>query len=538
MTAPFPRTPNPSTNFVSHQNFRKEEQKMKTLKRIGTLALALVLVLALSLTVFAGGEAVTTGSITIENAKEGQTYNLYRIFDLNHTAETKEDGSDFAAYSYTVNSAWEAFFKSTDNTCFTTDASGYVIEITPAPSADDLQKFAQAALKYAADENISPIKTAIAAEDGALKIDGITVFGYYLLDSSLGTLCSLSTAKPNMTIKEKNEVPSIEKEVEEDSTNVMGKVNDADIGQIIKYETSFVVKSGAQNYKVHDKMTAGLTFVNDATNALTVKQGDTVLTAGKDYTLTTSNLADGCTFEITFVDSSLTADKTVTVTYYAKLNENALINEAVDTENNFGNINESKLSYGDQSETTWDSTRTYAWSFKIFKHNSDNKPLSGAQFRLYKHVDKEKYYLTIDSTTKALTFAAVAEGAANTSTVFTTGADGYVEISGLDADTYYLEEIKAPDGYNLLANPIEVVIDRTADSTSNTFKQTLTYRDTTAADSTTAAGNVVAVLNLTGTELPTTGGIGTTIFYVLGGVLVLGAAILLITKKRMNRAGD
>ena len=511
---------------------------MKTLKRIGTLALALVLVLALSLTAFAEGEAAT-GSITIENAKKGQTYNLYRIFDLNHTAETKAGSSDFAAYSYTVNSDWEVFFNGTDNTCFTKDASGYVIEKDSASSTADLQKFAQAALKYAADKKISPIKTVTATEDGALTIDNIIDFGYYLLDSSLGALCSLSTAKPNMTIREKNEVPSIKKDVEEDSTNVMGKVNDADIGQIIKYETSFVVKSGAQNYKVHDKMTAGLTFVNDATNALTVKQGDTVLTADEDYTLTTSKLTDGCTFEITFVDSSLEAGKTVTVTYYARLNENALINEAVDTENNIlGNINESKLSYGDTSETTWDSTRTYAWSFKIFKHNSDNKPLSGAQFRLYKLVGGEKHYLTIGSTTKVLTFAAVAEGDQNTSTVFTTGENGYVEISGLDADTYYLEEIKAPDGYNLLANPIEVVIDRTANSTNNTFTQTLTYKDTTATDSTPATGNVVDVLNLTGTELPSTGGIGTTIFYVLGGALVLGAAILLITKKRMNRAGD
>ena len=112
--------------------------------------------------------------------------------------------------------------------------------------------------------------------------------------------------------------------------------------------------------------------------------------------------------------------------------------------------------------------------------------------------------------------------------MLTTPADGKFAVSGLDADTYYLEETEAPAGYNKLKDPVEFVITATVDGTTNVGTATVSY----GTDST----GTVKVENKTGAELPSTGGIGTTIFYVLGSILVLGAGVVLVVKKRMGKA--
>lgn len=210
----------------------------------------------------------------------------------------------------------------------------------------------------------------------------------------------------------------------------------------------------------------------------------------------------------------------VIVTYSATLNEKAVIAGE-------GNPNETWLVYGDNNHTEKDTTRTYTWQMDVLKYTmKDNKetPLAGAKFVLYKTVDGKNLYALADGNNKITGWTENESEA----TMFETPNNGRFSIIGLDAGTYYLKEIEAPAGYNMLKDPIEVVITATVDGATNTGTATVTP----------AVDGTVKVENKTGAELPSTGGIGTTIFYVVGGLLVVAAGVLLVTRKRMSKSED
>lgn len=469
---------------------------MKHAKKLASLLLALVMVFSLATTAFAAQEGeLTGGSITIDNAVEGQTYSVYQILYLeSYDAATN-------AYSYKANSAWESWLKS-QTAYLKFDAQGYVTWVEGA-SAADFAKAAQAeATKQGSTITADGTETATST---TVTFDGLKL-GYYLVDSSLGTLCSLDTTNPNVTIKEKNGQPTNEKKVEEDSTGNYGSTNDADIGQTVNFQSTITAQAGAQNYVFHDKMSDGLTFGT----VTGVTLNDTAVDAS-NYEVKTSELGDDCTFHVVFTQAfcdTLKANDTIVISYTATVNEKAVIGGD-------GNKNESKLSYGEEgkSETTPSETKTYTWSFDVLKYANGNKTkvLEGAKFVLL-NSDKSKAATIVNG--KLTGWTEVENG-----TVLTTDKDGKINIAGLDADTYYLRETEAPAGYNKLTEDVEVKIVPTA-----------------SEDGTTLALNPVTaeVENKSGTELPSTGGMGTTIFYVLGSILLVGAAVLLITKKRMS----
>ena len=482
------------------------------MKRVLTILLALVLTLAMAVPAMAAGE----GSITIDNAVVGKTYTIYRIFDLN------SHNTDYSAINYTVNEKWKAFFaegaKGLDYVDI--DEMGYVTWKTDASAAN----FAADAIKFAKANNI--------ANDGSTKATSSEVkftnleLGYYLVQSDLGALCSLDTTMPDVVIKEKNAEPTTGKEVEEDSTGSFGGHNDADIGQTVNFKTTINVIDGQpKNYVLHDTMSTGLTFNADSVE---VKIGEKKLTAGTDYTVVTTGLSDGCTFEVRFIDGKLKVNDVVVVTYSATVNNKAVVGDK-------GNPNETHLSYtnnaGETKNTTPSETHTYTWSMDVLKYTmkgDEEVKLAGAQFKLYKEVG--------DAKTKLYALAASGKITswtedASKATVFTSDKDGKIKIEGLDADTYYLEEIEAPAGYNKLKDPIKVVITATIDPTTNAGTATVKY---TVGTEEATANPDVKVLNQTGTELPSTGGIGTTVFYVVGGLLVAVAVVLLVTKKKMS----
>ena len=319
---------------------------------------------------------------------------------------------------------------------------------------------------------------------------------------------------PNVTIKEKNSESTVDKQVQEDSTGDYGDHNDADIGQTVNFRTTINVVDGEpKNYVLHDTMSAGLTF-DPASVAVTI--GQQKLAKDTDYTLVTSGLTDGCTFEVQFKDGVLKPNDVVEVAYSAEVNEYAVIGDT-------GNDNKTQLKYGEDKGTEWDETHTYVWQFDVFKYAMrDGKeiPLAGAQFVLYKTVNDEKFYAQA-ANGKITGWTDDKEKA----TVFETPDNGKFVIAGLDADTYYLEETKAPDGYNRLKEPVNVVI--TANIASGkTVTATITYNET--------ATGTVRIENQTGVELPSTGGIGTTVFYVIGGLLMGVAVVLLVTRKKMS----
>ena len=473
------------------------------MKRVTSILLALALLLALAGTAVA---AEDKGSITIDNAIVGKKYTIYRIFDLN------SHNTDYSEINYTVSEKWTAFFAEDApgrNYVDIDETYGYVVWKTGASPAN----FAAEAIKFAADKGIAHDGQAVAAP-GTVKFDDLAL-GYYLVQSDLGALCSLDTTMPNVTIKEKNSESTVDKQVQEDSTGDYGDHNDADIGQTVNFKTTINVVDGEpKNYVLHDTMSAGLTF-DPASVAVTI--GERTLAKDTDYTLVANDLTDGCTFEVMFKDGVLKPNDVVEVAYSAKVNEYAVIGGT-------GNDNKTHLTYSDTPKSTGERlTKTYVWQFDVFKYamrDGQEIPLAGAQFVLYKTVDKKNLYAQaangkITGWTDDQKYA----------TVFETPDNGKFVIAGLDADTYYLEEIKAPDGYNQLKDPVKVVITATI-AGDKTGRATITYNET--------ATGTVRIENQTGVELPSTGGIGTTVFYVIGGLLMGVAVVLLVTRKKMS----
>ena len=474
---------------------------MKNMLRIASLVLALMMVFAV--TAFAEGE---TGSITINDAVVGQTYTIYQILDL------ESYNASANAYAYKATTAWNTFISSEaiKGTYVEVDAQGYV---TWKESAD-AAAFAKAAQKYAKDNSITN-QGSVTATTTTVSFTGLDL-GYYLVDTTLGTLCSLDTTNPNVVMEEKNEVPVNVKTVEEDSTGKYGEKNDADIGQTVNFKSTITAQAGAENYVFHDTMSAGLTY----TGVTGVTLNGTAVDASNNYTVVTDGLADGCTFEVRFTQAfcdTLKANDQIVISYTATLNENAVIAGE-------GNPNTSKVSYGDSSNTKYtpdSQTKTYTWDVDVFKYTMNGETetaLAGATFTLSKNTDGSNPITLISKGNNVYRVAKTGE--TGTVTEITTDATGKFTIKGLDADTYYLTETAAPAGYNKLAGPVTVVIGENG-----------------VVNATTEASqgvDEVKVLNQTGTELPSTGGIGTTIFYVVGGVLVVGAVALLIVRRRRN----
>jgi len=481
---------------------------MKLSRKILSLVLALVMVMGLAATAFAeeGGETTTKGSITIENALSGETYHAYQILYLESYNAEKN------IYAYKANPAWEEWLKEKPQRAYVSvDPQGYVTWVKDADPAD----FAKAAKGQLS--NKTPGGSVTATENGSATISDLEL-GYYLVDSTVGALCELNTTKPDVEITDKNTAPNIKKEVQEDSDEKWGDVNDADIGQDVNFKSTVSAKPGARKYVVHDKMDAALKF--DGVTSITA--GDTTLTEGTDYTVVTTGLTDDCTFHIAFTETylnSITADTDIVINYTAKLTSDAVAGT--------GYVNETWLDYGDNQHTERDTTTTYTWKLPIYKYHMDGetqKALAGAEFILYKGSEEEnREYAQV--TNGKLTGWTTTKTEA---TKLVSGDDGMIAVEGLDADIYYLEETKAPRGYNKLAGSVKVEISHTVSDEGAQMTHTL-KQDTTDVEK-------VEIENKSGTELPSTGGIGTTIFYVLGSILVIGAVVLLITKKRMSAA--
>ncbi|MDD6372250.1 MAG: isopeptide-forming domain-containing fimbrial protein [Eubacteriales bacterium] len=484
---------------------------MKKVSKILSLLLTLALVLGMAVTAFADS-TVTTGSITINNAVAGQNYTVYRIFDLSHD-------DTFEAITYTVNPAWEAFFADPATAAapgrnyVDIDAQGYVTWKENADAAE----FAKKAQVYAA--TLSNNQGQVTAAGTTVEFKGLE-FGYYLVDSSLGVLCALDTTMPDVTMQEKNGVPTDYKEVQEDATQAFGKVNDADIGDTVNFRSTIITQPGAEDYVFHDKMSAGLTLNYGSAADISVTLNGDAVAAGA-YTIRTGReVTDGCTFEIVFSQAfcdMLEENGELAIGYSATVNENAVIAGA-------GNPNESRLTYGEdgQFDTTPSITKTYTWGMDVLKYANGNreKPLEGVKFVLLNSGKSKAAQVANGKLTGWVDVPA--QGAPwPAGTELITDAKGEIVIDGLDADTYYLRETAGLPGYNKLADDQEITITATPDEKDNT----LTFSRPTAY-----------INNQSGAELPSTGGVGTTYFYALGGVLAVGAAVLLVTKKRAEQA--
>ena len=496
------------------------------MKKLFAVLMALSLVLAMGTIAFAAGD----GKITINKAMDKAVYEVYKMLDFVPSNEAGDKGI------YTIVAGWEDFFAAEPATNYftvTTNADQTTVALKEGVTEVD-QTLAKAAIKYAEDKNIDATKTATANGE-IVEFTGLDL-GYYAIDTSLGTLCALTNTNSTFTATEKNAKPDIDKEVQEDADSSWGKVNDADINQVVNYKSTVTVGLGATNYVMHDTMEAGLTFNTDS---VVVTVDGTELDAyvdedtEYDYKVIVDP-ADDCTFDIEFNNAyieTLAKGKEIVVTYSATLNENAKV--ATD-----GNDNTVYLSYGESStwETTPHTTTTYTWKMDVLKYTLDGTrkvELAGAVFQLLKTKDAEDSAIsfvkvtTVNSvavTVPTYRVAVTGDKAEDIVNEITTDENGKFEIVGLDEGTYYLHEKTAPEGYNKLAEDLTVTIT----SEHKDAELTATYKINGETPAT------IAVENKTGGLLPETGGIGTTIFYVVGGLLMVAALIVLVSKKRMS----
>ena len=503
---------------------------MKLIKKIAAIMFAFMMVVSMSCNVKADDTTTTTGEgkITINNAIPEQTYKLYRLLDLESYSVNEDGKKENGNYSYKPASKWKTFLEGDGiRDVYFTFENGYASWKKGA----NVETFAKLAIEHANKENavIEAEKTEVASA----AIEGNNTptvtfknlpLGYYLVDSSVGTLCSLDTTNTDATIREKNGVPSVDKKVSSTETGNYDTSNTASIGDTVYFKTIITAQPGAQNYVLHDKMDAGLTFNESSVKAILNKnetKKDTELTA-TDYSVVTSNLEGTdpkCTFHIEFTPKlceSLKADDTITVTYSATLNENAVIAGE-------GYKNVTWLKYGENNnlETTHPTTTTKTFEMHVFKFYIDKndltteKGLADAKFTLSKNPNGTDPIKLINKGSN--TYRVAKKDETNTITEVITPDNGRFTIQGLGAGTYYLTEIQQPAGYNKLSGPVTVVIDE---------NEKVRVGESEA--------NPVKVENKTGTVLPSTGGAGTTMIYLIGGALVLGSGVVLATKRRVK----
>lgn len=502
---------------------------MKHARKLTSLLLALVMVFALAVTVAADGTTGTTGtgSITISNAAKGETYTIYKLFD----ATVSEDGKSIA-YTGEIPTSLSAYFAK--------DANGYISATPAAKNGENMSDELKDALKAWTK---GAKATATAESDGsALNFNGLA-YGYYVVTTTQGDqVISVDSTMPNVTIVDKNSSTP-------EGLRKTASSNDVSIGDTVTYtvrfETSNYFGAGKEakkivSYTIEDTLPEFLTSVT-VTSIIVDNDGDSTTT--KDQADVTAQFADK-KIVIDWYDEDNNKflhdnGATVTITYTAKVTDEAAI---------AGNGNTNKVTVAWTTEgsdepdpnnkvDTEETIFTYAIALK--KVNNKGKALPDAVFEFPFYVKS-----TADATDGAYIYAGTTAGEGLTNQI-TTPENGVIVVKGVKSGDYEITEVKAPAGYNKLTAPVTVG----AVKTGETSTHTTVYLDKDGnkvnesakvfevkVDIDTIAATAVVVVNKAGTELPSTGGMGTTVFYVLGAVLVVGAGVLLVTKKRMSQS--
>ena len=500
---------------------------MKHARKLASLLLALVMVFALATTAFAQDVTVTggTGSITISNAAKGETYTIYKLFD----ATVNADGSSIA-YTGTIPDSLKDYFSA--------DANGYISATSAAKDGENMSEGLKTALKA---WTATAADAATATSDGsALNFKGLE-YGYYVVTTTQGEqVISVDSTMPDVTIVDKNS--STPKELSKTASS-----NDVSIGDTVTYTVSFKTSNyyGAGtnakeivSYTIEDTLPE---FLSNVTVTSIIVDNDGSDTTTNDRTTVTDQFADKKIVIDWYdeVNNKFLYDNgaTVTITYTAVVTDKAAID---------GNGNTNKVTVtwttkggdepGPDKVETEETIFTYAIALK--KVNNKGVALPGAVFEFPFYVKS-----TADAN-GAYIYAGTTAGAGLTNQI-TTPDSGVIVVKGVKSGSYEITEVTAPAGYNKLTAPVTVH----AVKTSSTSTHTTVYLDKDGnvvdvsakeievkVDIDTIAATAVVVVNKAGTELPSTGGMGTTVFYVLGAVLVLGAVVLLVTKKRMSDA--
>ncbi len=518
---------------------------MKKMKKFASILLALVMAMALTVPAFAveGDETTpTTGSITVSNPVEGETYTAYKIFDVKYSGKN---------YSYTIksDSKWYSTvnaYATETNGLTLTEAAGvpgeyYVTVDTDKFSAAD---FANTLSKVSrTDMSGTPLEKN---SEGKLVATGLDL-GYYFVTSSVGALCDLTTTNPNATVTEKNDIP-FDKTID---------VHTVEVGQTVTFTLTAKVPDATAfekfTYQMKDTMSEGLTFdgvnsISVSTVSKDVEEGSVLTTPGTNLTSywTAETVGNGFTlnFDVkSMQDNGIEVGTWIVVTYTATVNDGAI---ADIEENDAKLIYSHNPSNSEDTKERDDKEYVYSAKLEINKDNKAGQPLAGAEFVLYKKGGTDGntnlYYRwneATDDKAEHITWVEDIKDATHVTTeIVGEGEDAkaVAYFNGLKDGTYYLKETKAPEGYNPLPEDLSVTIKGTPVLTENGTGVPTAGMDVEATLQ-AALTTVQEVENDTGAQMPETGGIGTTIFYTLGGLMVVAAGVLLVTKRRMQSKG-
>lgn len=479
---------------------------MKLIKKIAAIMFAFMMVFSLSTnakarTAESGEYGQNDGKIVIDNAIKENEYTIYRLLKL--------ESYSGEHYSYKLEAGWEGFIQGTGAEYLTEDKNGYITFNSDKNTDTDKRLFAQKALAFAKTANLATDATHTErATSTTVTFDDLPL-GYYVVGSTVGSLCELNTTDKEVTIQDKNEQPSVVKKIE-DVNHQLVPSNSVNVGEAVTFNLTINVKPGAENYIVHDKMDDNLSFAG-LTSAKTNTNEQLIMQPTGQEIVVKTGLTDGCAVEFSFTQAFYNKyrDKidngqltSITLIYGALVSEDAPVNVAMN--------NTAYLTFGEKNTKSEEKiTTTKTFGIPVFKCTKDDTALEGAEFILTT-VKKDK--------STALKFT-LKNGKyrydENGTETFKSLANGHSDIEGIKAGTYYLQETKAPKGYNLLKEPKTVEI---------------------AEDGTIKVDNgpvtEVKVVNNSGTLLPSTGGMGTTLIYLVGGALVLGSGFVLANKKR------
>ncbi|MCI6269563.1 MAG: SpaH/EbpB family LPXTG-anchored major pilin [Clostridiales bacterium] len=504
---------------------------MRNTKKLVGLLLALVMVFAMSATVFAqtvsGGSG--SGSITISNAAKGETYTIYKLFDATVTGTA--DGS--IAYTGTIPESLTAYF--------TVNAQGNISATEAAWTTTGGAKEMSEGLRTALTEWAkTATETASAESDGSTLTFANLPYGYYVVKTTQGEQAiSVDSTNPTVSIVDKNSTTpnTLTKDVDDD---------DVFIGQTVTYTVTFKTSNynGAGTaakkivtYTIEDTLpefldnvtVTSITVDNDADTATTTDRVEIKNTDGSVPQFVDKKIEldwyDETNGKFLYDNGAL-----VTITYTAVVTDEAEIDGS-------GNTNKVTLTWtvegGGDGGKLEDEETIFTYAIALKKVDDKGNPLAGAVFEFPFYVkatpDTDGAYIHAGNT--------AADGLTNQ---ITTPADGVIVVKGVASGKYSITEVTAPNGYNKLLAPVSVTAVKTGETTTHTtiyldengnVVETATDTKVEVILNDIAAATIV-VVNKTGTELPSTGGIGTTIFYVIGGVLVIGAAAMLIAKRK------
>lgn len=579
---------------------------MKRMKKLISFMLAAVMVLAMAIPAMAAGVTVKV-TLPEDALLKGHRFTAYQIFTGTQTADPDDNKLASVEWASEINSSkFLDGLKELDADAFESceTAADVAEALSKITDTAILEKVAQLAYDSITDEAAGRELTKEVNELPAgyyVIVDTTEDIG----EDGVRNAALLAATK-NVTVQVKTDKPSLDKTItgETDPKYSNGAIGEA-VNFQLKSKVPDMRHYVDYKFVVDDVMSKGLTFNNDVkvmigdddvTSKVVISTPNIPTDAGEEY-------ADGTAIHIVFKDffenynNEKYRDKEIVITYTGTINKDAVIGAV-------GNPNEARLQYsnnpnevgeGDDfdgtepsGKTPWSETRTYVTAVELLKTGEDGTtPLPGAQFKItgtelkttlvtgieYVESATGKYwqlsdsegnisYTDVDPDTQGLSQAAIDKyvnpsvkyekkpinrkettGEAVNATA-EVGEDGILRIEGLAAGEYEITEIQAPNGYNLLSNPIKVTINWTAPSDTATDGQctwagTFDLQDGNDAKNLEFKNNIGAlsfsVKNMQGSLLPSTGGIGTTIFYVLGGILVLGAGVLLIVKKRMSK---